>query len=97
EVEKLLNVGHIKRIQFPEWLSNTVMVSKSGGKWRMCINFRDLNKACPKDLYPLYQLVDSTAGCELFSLMDASQGYHQIPLAKEDWKTVSFITSKGTY
>ncbi|CAA0829049.1 Unknown protein, partial [Striga hermonthica] len=100
EVEKLLNARHIKKIQFPEWLSNTVMVSKSGGKWRMCIDFRDLNKACPKDLYPLPridQLVDSTAGCELLSLMDASQGYHQIPLAKDDWKRVSFITSKGTY
>ncbi|CAA0843025.1 Unknown protein, partial [Striga hermonthica] len=100
EVDKLMNAGHIQKIQFPEWLSNTVMVSKAGGKWRMCIDFRDLNKACPKDLYPLPridQLVDSTAGCKLLSLMDASQGYHQIPLAKEDWKRVSFITSKGTY
>ncbi|CAA0811499.1 Uncharacterized mitochondrial protein AtMg00860, partial [Striga hermonthica] len=100
EVEKLLNAGHVKKIQLPEWLSNTVMVSKSGGKWRMCIDLRDLNKACPKDLYPLPridQLVDSTAGCELLSLMDASQEYHQIPLAKEDWKRVSFITSRGTY
>ncbi|CAA0811058.1 Unknown protein, partial [Striga hermonthica] len=100
EVEKLLGAGHIKEIQFPEWLSNTVMVSKSEGKWRMCIDFRDLNKACPKDLYPLPridQLVDSTAGCELLSLMDASQGYHQIPLAREDRKRVSFVTSRGTY
>ncbi|CAA0810386.1 Unknown protein, partial [Striga hermonthica] len=100
EVEKLLGARHIKEIQFPEWLSNTVMVSKAEGKWRMCIDFRDLNKACPKDLYPLPridQLVDSTAGCELLSLMDASQGYHQIPLAREDWKRVSFVTSRGTY
>ncbi|CAA0811070.1 Unknown protein, partial [Striga hermonthica] len=100
EVEKLLGAGHIKEIKFPEWLSNTVMVSKSEGKWRMCIDFRDLNKACPKDLYPLPridQLVDSTAGCELLSLMDASQGYHQIPLAREDRKRVSFVTSRGTY
>ncbi|CAA0831777.1 Unknown protein, partial [Striga hermonthica] len=100
EVEKLLLAGHIKEIQFLEWLSNTVMVSKSDGKWRMCIDFRDLNKACPKDLYPLPridQLVDSTAGCELLSLMDASQGYHQISLAREDWKRVSFVTSQGTY
>ncbi|CAA0832670.1 Unknown protein, partial [Striga hermonthica] len=100
EVEKLLGAGHIKEIQFPEWLSNTMMVSKSEGKWRMCIDFRDLNKACPNDLYPLPridQLVDSTAGCELLSLMDASQGYHQIPLAREDRKRVSFVTSRGTY
>ncbi|KAL0412176.1 UNVERIFIED_CONTAM: hypothetical protein Slati_3807300 [Sesamum latifolium] len=66
----------------------------------MCINFRDLNKACPKDYYPLPridQLVDSTSECELLSMMDASQGYHQIMLAPEDHKRVSFITSDGTF
>ncbi|KAL0412079.1 UNVERIFIED_CONTAM: hypothetical protein Slati_3797600 [Sesamum latifolium] len=66
----------------------------------MCIDFRDLNKACPKDFYPLPridQLVDSTSGCELLSMMDASQGYHQIMLAPEDRKKVSFITSEGTF
>ncbi|KAL0428065.1 UNVERIFIED_CONTAM: hypothetical protein Slati_2981300 [Sesamum latifolium] len=66
----------------------------------MCINFRDLNKACPKDFYPLPridQLVDSISGCELLSMMDASQGYHQIMLAPEDRKKVSFITSEGTF
>ncbi|KAL0444292.1 UNVERIFIED_CONTAM: hypothetical protein Slati_2151900 [Sesamum latifolium] len=55
----------------------------------MCIDFRDLNKACPKDFYPLPridQLVDSTSSCELLSMMDASQGYHQIMLAPEDRK-----------
>ncbi|KAL0356313.1 UNVERIFIED_CONTAM: Retrovirus-related Pol polyprotein from transposon [Sesamum radiatum] len=81
--------GHIEEIQFPKWLSNVVLVPKPGGKWRMCIDFWDLNKACPKDFYPLPridQLVDSTSGCELLSMMDASQGYHQIMLAPEDWK-----------
>ncbi|KAL0415447.1 UNVERIFIED_CONTAM: hypothetical protein Slati_3376600 [Sesamum latifolium] len=66
----------------------------------MCIDFRDLNKACPKDFYPLPridQLVDSTSSCELLSMMDASQGYHQIMLAPEDQKKVSFITSEGTF
>ncbi|KAL0447786.1 UNVERIFIED_CONTAM: Pro-Pol polyprotein [Sesamum latifolium] len=100
EVNKLLTAGHIKEIQFPEWLSNVVLVPKPGGKWRMCIDFRDLNKACTKDFYPLPridQLVDSTSGCELLSMMDASQGYHQIMLVLEDHKRVSFITSKGTF
>ncbi|KAL0445190.1 UNVERIFIED_CONTAM: hypothetical protein Slati_2241700 [Sesamum latifolium] len=66
----------------------------------MCIDFRDLNKACPKDFYPLPridQLVDSTSGCELFSMMDASQGYQQIMLAPEDCKRVRFITLGGTF
>ncbi|KAL0362093.1 UNVERIFIED_CONTAM: hypothetical protein Scaly_1164500 [Sesamum calycinum] len=66
-----------------------------GRKWRMCIDFWDLNKACPKDFYPslrIDQLVDSTSGCELLSIMDASQGYQQIMLAPEDHKRVSVIT-----
>ncbi|KAL0413156.1 UNVERIFIED_CONTAM: Transposon Ty3-G Gag-Pol polyprotein [Sesamum radiatum] len=100
EVEKLMAAGHIEDIQFPEWLSNVVLVPKSEGKWRMCIDFRDLNKACPKDFYPLPridQLVDSTFGCELLSMMDASQGYRQIMLAPEDRKKVSFMTSADTF
>ncbi|KAL0288939.1 UNVERIFIED_CONTAM: Retrovirus-related Pol polyprotein from transposon [Sesamum radiatum] len=93
-------VGHIEEIQFLEWLSNVELVPKPGGKWRMCIDFQDLNKACPKDFYPLPridQLVNSTSDCELLSMMDASQGYHQIMLAPEDRKKVSFITSEGTF
>ncbi|XP_075475753.1 uncharacterized protein LOC142511155 [Primulina tabacum] len=85
QVKELLKVGHIREIQFPSWLSNVVLVPKSTGKWCMCVDFRDLNKACPKDHYPLPridQLVDSTSGFELLSFMDAYQGYHQIPLAK---------------
>ncbi|KAL0313454.1 UNVERIFIED_CONTAM: Transposon Ty3-G Gag-Pol polyprotein [Sesamum radiatum] len=100
EVDKLMAAGHIEEIQFPEWLSNVVLVPKLGGKWRMCIDFKDLNKVCPKDFYPLPridQLVDSTSNCELLSMMDASQGYHQIMLALEDRKKVSFITSSGTF
>ncbi|KAL0462137.1 UNVERIFIED_CONTAM: hypothetical protein Slati_0101300 [Sesamum latifolium] len=100
EVNKLMAAGHIEEVQFPEWLSNVILVPKPGEKWRMCIDFRDLNKACPKDFYQLPridQLVDSTSGCVLLSMMDASQGYHQIMLAPEDWKKVSFITSEGTF
>ncbi|XP_073037999.1 uncharacterized protein [Primulina eburnea] len=84
QVEELLKAGHVREVHFPSWLSNVVLVPKSTGKWRMCVDFRDLNKACPKDCYPLPridQLVDSTSGCELLSFLDAYQGYHQIPLA----------------
>ncbi|KAL0405434.1 UNVERIFIED_CONTAM: Retrovirus-related Pol polyprotein from transposon opus [Sesamum latifolium] len=100
EIDKLVAAGHVEEIQFPEWLSNVVLVPKPGGKWRMCIDFRNLNKACPKDFYPLPridQLVDSISGCELLSMMDAFQGYHQIMLAPKDRKRVSFITSVGTF
>ncbi|KAK4389821.1 Pro-Pol polyprotein [Sesamum angolense] len=91
---------HIKEIQLPKWISNIVLVPKPGGKWRMCINFKDLKKACPKDFYHLPridQLVDSSFGCELLSMMDVSQRYHQIMLAPEDRKNVNFITSDGTF
>ncbi|KAL0313609.1 UNVERIFIED_CONTAM: hypothetical protein Sradi_5760200 [Sesamum radiatum] len=92
--------GHVEEIQFPEWLSNVVLVPKPSGKWMMCIDFRDFNKACSKDFYLLPRidkLVDSTSGCELLSMMDASQWYHQIMLAPKDRKRVSFITSAGTF
>ncbi|XP_075478767.1 uncharacterized protein LOC142519613 [Primulina tabacum] len=77
QVGELLRAGHIREVQFPTWLSNVVLVPKSTGKWRMCVDFRDLNKACPKYCYPLSridQLVDSTSGCELLSFLDAYQG-----------------------
>ncbi|XP_073057009.1 uncharacterized protein [Primulina eburnea] len=101
QVKEILKAGHIFRdIQFPSWLSNVVLVPKSTEKWHMCVDFRDLNKACPKDHYPLPridQLPDSTSGFELLSFMDAYQGYHQIPLAKSDQDKASFITSGGTF
>ncbi|XP_073127517.1 uncharacterized protein [Henckelia pumila] len=100
EVEELLKEGHIREVQFPTWLSNVVLVPKSSGKWRMCVDFRDLNKACPKDCYPpprIDQLVDSTAGHQYLCFMDAYQGYHQIPLVEEDQEKVSFTTSHETF
>jgi len=53
ETKKLLNAGHIRKIQYPEWLANVVLVKKANGKWRMCVDFTNLNKVCPKDSYPL--------------------------------------------
>nr|AAM44870.1 Putative gag-pol precursor [Oryza sativa Japonica Group]AAP51854.1 transposon protein, putative, unclassified [Oryza sativa Japonica Group] len=76
------------------------MVRKANGKWRMCVDFTDLNKACPKDHFPLPridQLVDSIAGCELLSFLDAYSGYHQISMAKEDEEKTAFITPFGAY
>jgi len=77
ETQKLLSGGHIREIQYPEWLANVVLVKKANGKWRMCVDFTDLNKACPKDSYPLPSidaLVDSASGCKMLSFLDAFWG-----------------------
>jgi len=66
ETQKLLKAGHIREIQYPEWLANVVLVQKANGKWRMCVDFTNLNKVYPKDSYSLPSidsLVDSTSGC----------------------------------
>ncbi|KAL0420544.1 UNVERIFIED_CONTAM: Retrovirus-related Pol polyprotein from transposon gypsy [Sesamum latifolium] len=100
EVSKQMEAGYISEVQYTDWLANVVVVPKASGKWRMCTDFTDLNKACSKDPYPLPRidlLVDSTAGYELFSMMDAYQGYHQIFMAEEDRIKTSFITDRGIY
>ncbi|KAL2254676.1 UNVERIFIED_CONTAM: Retrovirus-related Pol polyprotein from transposon [Sesamum indicum] len=100
EVNKLLKAGYVSEVQYTDWLANVVVVPKPGGKWRMCTDFTDLNKACPKDPYPLPRidvLVDSTAGYKTFSMMDAYQGYHQIFMAPEDRIKTSFVTDRGIY
>ena len=74
EVTKLKQAGAIKQIFYPEWLANTVVVKKKSGKWRVCIDFTDLNKACPKDPFPMPkidQLVDATVGHPRMSFLDA--------------------------
>jgi hypothetical protein len=100
EVKRLLSAGVIREVKYPEWLANTVMVKKANGKWRMCIDFTDLNKACPKDEFPLPRidsLVDAATSSELMSLLDCYSGYHQIWMKKEDEPKTSFITPSGTY
>ena len=67
EVHKLLHAGFIEEVHHPEWLANPVVVPKANGKLRMCIDYTILNKACPRDPYPLPridQIVDSTSGCD---------------------------------
>ncbi|XP_066163886.1 uncharacterized protein [Oryza sativa Japonica Group] len=100
EVQKLLKAGVIQEIDHPEWLANSVLVRKSNGKWRMCVDFTNLNKACPKDDFPMPridQLVDSTAGCKLMSFLDAYSGYHQIHMNPADIPKTAFITPFGTF
>ena len=90
----------IREVQYPEWLANVVMVKKPNGSYRMCVDFTDLNKACPKDSYPLPQidqLIDSTGGHQLYSLVDTKSGYHQIPMHRPDEAKTAFTTHEGTY
>ena len=87
EVARLLSAGFIREVYYPDWLANIVLVKKANGKWRMCVDFTDLNRACPKDSFPLPridQLVDFTVSHKLLTFMDAFSGYNQIKMAEED-------------
>ena len=77
-----------------------MVVKKKTGKWHVCVDFTDLNKACPKDPFPMPridQLVDATIGHPRMSFLDAFQGYHQIPLATDDQEKTAFVTPVGNY
>ncbi|KAJ8464738.1 hypothetical protein OPV22_027290 [Ensete ventricosum] len=100
EVTRLLDAQLIEEVKYPTWLSNVVLVKKANGNWRMCIDYTDLNRACPKDCYPLPridQLVDATSGHQLLSFMDTFSGYNQIQMAPRDKRNTAFITHNETY
>ena len=100
EVGKLLQAETIREVEYLEWLANVVLVKKANGKWRLCIDFTDINKACPKDSFPLSRIdliVDATAGHELHSFMDAFSSYNQISMDPDDQEKTSFVTAQGTY
>ena len=100
EVEKLLKTDFIREVFYPDWLATVVMVKKSNGKWRMCIDFKDMNKVYQKDSFPsprIIQLVDSIGGDKLLSFMDKFSGYNQILIDKNDQEKTSFVTSQRLY
>ncbi|KAK0605041.1 hypothetical protein LWI29_022149 [Acer saccharum] len=100
EVSKLLAAGSIREVKYPEWVANVVLVKKKNNQWRMCVDFTDLNKACPKDSFPLPridQLVDATAGHETLSFMDAYSGYNQIKMHKPNEEKTAFTTDQRLY
>jgi hypothetical protein len=100
EVEKLLKAGFIYPIHLTEWVSNPMPFDKKQGTIRVCTDFRDLNKACPKDNYPtpfIDQIIDECAGCEAFSFMDGFLGYNQIQIKPEDQHKTTFICPWGTF
>ncbi|KAK0600228.1 hypothetical protein LWI29_012865 [Acer saccharum] len=100
EVSKLLAARLIREVKYPEWVANVVLVKKKNNQWRMCVDFTDLNKACPKDSFPLPridQLVDATAGHETLSFMDAYSGYNLIKMHKPDEEKTTFTTDQRLY
>ena len=100
ETQKLLSAGHIREIQYPEWLANVVLVKKANGKWRMCMDFTNLNKVCPKDSYPLPiidTLVDSASGCKVLSFLDTFSGYNQIKMHPRNESKIAFMIETCSY
>ena len=100
EAENLLEARFIREIKYPEWLANVAVVSKKGEIWRVCVDYMDLNEACPKDNFLLpriNQIVDASAGHEMLSFLDVFSGYHQIPMHPLDEEKTTFITMNGLF
>jgi hypothetical protein len=100
EIEKLKKAKLIREVAHPTWIASPVVVPKANGSGRLCVDFTSLNKACPKDPYPLPridQIIDSTIGCDLLCFLDAFSGYHQIKMANEDEENTALITPCGVY
>ncbi|KAG9450555.1 hypothetical protein H6P81_010520 [Aristolochia fimbriata] len=100
EVDKLIAANFIREVKYPSWNANIVLVKKKNGQIWVCVDFRDLNKACPKDDFPLpitEIMVDATMGHEALSFMDGSSGYNQIRMDPKDEELTTFRTPKGIF
>jgi hypothetical protein len=100
EVDKLLKVGFIYPIHLTQWVSNPMPINKIQGMIRVCTEFRDLNKPCPKDNFPtpfIDQIIDECVDCEAFAFMDGFSGYNQIQIKPEDQHKMTFIYPWGTF
>jgi hypothetical protein len=100
EVEKFLKVGFIYPIHLTQCVSNPVLVDKKHGTIRICMDFHDLNKACPKDNFPtpfIDHIIEQCTGCEAFSFMDGFLTYNQIQIKPEDQQKTTFICTWGKF
>ncbi|KAJ0454844.1 putative nucleotidyltransferase, Ribonuclease H [Helianthus annuus] len=100
QIEELLSAGILREVKYQTWLSNPVMVEKPSGGWRMCVDYKDLNKACPKDCYALPEIdekVDNLAPFRWKCFLDCYKGYHQVQMALEDEDKTAFRTPTGNY
>ena len=97
-MDNLLKAGFIREIKYPKWLANVVVVPKKGGKWRVCVDYTNLNEACPKDSFPLPRIDHVSIGFfghGMLSFRDAFSRYHQIPMHPPDTEKTAFITPHG--
>jgi hypothetical protein len=93
EIEKMLEAGFIRPCRYAEWISSIVPVQKKDGRWRVYVDFRDLNRATPKDEYPMpvvEMLINAAACNKILSFMDGNAGYNQIFMAPEDIHKTAF-------
>nr|GEU55501.1 reverse transcriptase domain-containing protein [Tanacetum cinerariifolium] len=100
EAEELTKAGILRKVKHQTWVANPVMVKKNDGGWRMCVDFTDINKACPKDCYPLPEInwkIESLAEFSLKCFLDAYKGYHQIQMAKGDEDKTAFFVGEGVF
>ncbi|GJR87596.1 reverse transcriptase domain-containing protein [Tanacetum coccineum] len=95
EVAEWLSAKIVRPVKYPTWISNPVLVKKADGSWRMCIDFKNINSACPKDYYPLPEIdskIEAVMGFPLKCFLDAYKGYHQVQMADEDEEKTAFYT-----
>ena len=100
EIDNLLDARFIREVKYPEWLTNVVVVPKKGGKWRVCVDYTDLNDTCPKDSFLLPRIdriVDASSEHGMLSFQDGFSGYHQIPMYPPNAKKTTFITPHGPF
>jgi uncharacterized protein YqgQ len=100
EIARLLDAGFIKKVYHPNWLANFILVPKKNKDWRICVDYKDLNKVCKKNPFGLPwidRVLDSTSGCNLLSFLDCYSCYYQIPLKEEDQINTSFINPFGVF
>ncbi|GJW32380.1 reverse transcriptase domain-containing protein [Tanacetum coccineum] len=100
EVKELTKANILREVKYLTWVSNPIMIKKGNKKWKLCVDFTDINKACLKDCYPLPtndQKIESLTKFQLKCFLDAYKGYHQIPMAKGDEEKIAFFIREGVF
>ncbi|GJR44109.1 reverse transcriptase domain-containing protein [Tanacetum coccineum] len=100
EAEELTKAGILRKVKHQMWVANPIIVKKNDGGWRMCVDFTNINKACPKDCYPLLEIdwkIESLAGFHLKCFLEAYKGYHQIQMAEGDEYKTAFFVREGVF